>query len=137
MKMEDQYSESGVSNWPQPKADPQYDPSDVELYRGKTFIAGNGKEYRITPEGKFSGRESIEGAEVMLIAGINKQIYMVAAACLTPKENKKAKAYLDEIIFKYGQEPREGLGLVISLTPASSKEKQRNGMIIPSIKKIK
>ncbi len=113
MKMDNQYSASGNSNWDEPtrQVDRLYNPSDVELYRGKTFVSKNGSEYRITQDGRFSGRASIEGAEVMLIAGIEKQLYMTVVACLGEKENPEAKAYMDELIFKHGQEPRKGLHL--------------------------
>lgn len=120
----------GESQWDKPTC-PQYNPNNIEPYHGKTFISGNGTEYRITEDGRFSGRDSIEGAEVMLIAGLDKRLYMAARACLGKK------AQIDNLISAYGQEPRVGLDLVVSLTYESSNEKGRNGIIIPTIKEIR
>ena len=128
----------GTSNWHDPtRKITLYDPSDIGAYCGKTFVSKKGSKYRITENGTFSGRPSIEGAEVMLIAGLEKSLYMAVLACLSERDNPKAKSQLDELVFKYGQEPKEGLDLVISLTPSSSKDKGRYGIIIPAIKWIK
>jgi len=133
----DQYKQvSGESYWNKPKME-QYNPSDVDIYFGKTFVSKNGKEYRITKDGKFSGRESIDGAEVMLVAGLEKQFYIAVAACLSETYTPKAKACLDELIFKHGKKPTNGLDLVMSLTDSSSKEKNRHGIIIPSMERIR
>lgn len=113
----------------------KYDPSNISQYFGKTFMTKRGSLYKISNEGRFIGRPSIEGADVMLIAGVDGELFEGVRDCLNKLYHGKKE--LDNLILKYGQKPQSGLHLVISLTPESAKQKDRYGLISSLIDRIK
>ena len=116
--------------------DNNFNPEDVQKYFGKSFITKSGSVYGLTSKGKFTGRPSIEGAEIMLIAGIEERLYWDVRSCLNTSE-PGLKNELDDIIREHGQEIKPGLMLVVSLTPKSVKQKDRYGLITSIVKDIK
>lgn len=111
-----------------------FDPADIKKYHGYTFITRN-SSYKITPDGRITGRESTEGAKIKLITGAEDRLYPHVMHCLS-RSRPELRDELDELIRENAQKVKEGLRLVISLTPKSAKEKDRNGMITSHIKKI-
>ena len=107
-----------------------YDPTNIQQYYGKTFVTRSSR-YRITEDGRFSGRPSIEGARIDLIAGVG------------PVEERRiknpggiSKERLDSLIMEHGVEPSKGLYLAISLAAEDAKEKNRTGLVTSLIKDI-
>ncbi len=109
-----------------------FDPVNVQNYYGKTFVTENNSRYTITNEGKLSGSPGIEGAEVMMIAGLREEMYREALEFL----NVKSKHRLDSLIFDYGEAPYTGLRLVLILMPKVAAEKRKIGVITSFIKRI-
>ena len=70
------------------------------------------------------GRVSVEGAEVLYIAGFNPKHYFDFTRGLLSSKEK-----FDELIKDIGEEPREGLHLVVSLTDESAERMDRVGFI--------
>jgi hypothetical protein len=108
-----------------------------EKQAGKVFTTYSDSHYSISPTGAFIGRRSIEGAKVKLMAGIDNDPFLIRyfERCLdasTPKLRDK----LDELILEHGQELKEGLVMVVSLTPEAAQEKGRHGIITTPVKKI-
>ena len=108
----------------------------VGKYLGKSFITRHNSHYSISSKGKFKGRPSIEGAEVMYIAGLEERLYRQAVNYLdiTNPENKKG---LDRLIKEYGQEIKPGLLVVVSLTPRYVLKKGRHGIVTSPVKEIR
>ena len=133
-------------------AEPDYDPRNVEQYRGTTFVTDRKSRYGITADGKFTGRPSIEGAEVQLIAGMDKETSEAARSLLgvnlpAPVSDETQifalegpatdrKADLDALIMKFGKRPRKGLYLVVSVTYDSVEVTRRNGLVSSRIDHI-
>lgn len=115
-----------------------FDPTNTQKYFGKKFITKSGSVYGLTLDGKFTGRPSIEGAEIKLIAGIENEfeLYWDIISCLNTSK-PELKDRLDDLIREHGQKPKLGLRLVVSLTPEAAKQKDRYGMITSPIKNIK
>ncbi len=95
-------------------------------YVGRTFKTDNKSNYTLTPDGKISGRASIEGADIKYVVGVAYNIAEDLKKCLTPSV---PKSEFDKMIQEHGQEPREGLCLVVSLTSRSAEEKNRKGIV--------
>ena len=78
-----------------------FNPEKVQQYYGRTFITESGSSYGITKEGRFTGRPSIEGAEIMLIAGFKNELYPKFRYYLqysTPElKRSKAKCFIFSI----------------------------------------
>ena len=110
---------------------PKYDPANVRNYFGKLFITENGSHYGITKNGKFTGRPSIEGADIKLIAGLSEELYHDARSCL----NHSLKS-IERLILKNGQEIKPRLLLVASLTNEYAEERKRGGIVTSPIKEI-
>lgn len=109
-----------------------FDPSNVKKYYGKIFVTESGSHYGLTKDGKFTGRVSIEGAEIMLIAGIESKLHYSIVDCLDTSD-PELKIKLDNLIREHGKEPVKGLDLVVSLAPKSVKQKNRYGLITSTI----
>lgn len=107
-----------------------YDPADIEPFKGKSFLTKNGSCYSIDSDGRILGRPSIEGAKVEYIAGFDVKYFLNFRFALDNKQR------LDGVILNIGEEPSPGLCLVISLTPESSRDKRRNGLITSKLKNI-
>lgn len=117
-----------------PESKQHYNPKDVQKYSGKTFLTSSGSKYGITLDGRFTGRPSIEGAKISMIAGVEDGSYLDIRDALDTNSSLKNK--LERVIIRDGEEIRPGLRLVISLTEESSKEKGRYGFITSQIKQI-
>lgn len=113
----------------------QFNPQDVQRYYGKTFVTESGSEYGLTQDGKFTGRPSIEGSEVTLIAGIKEEYSFSVLSCLDASM-PELKKRLDSLILEEGEKIKPGLRLVVSLTPESIEKTNRHGMITSTISKI-
>ena len=107
----------------------KYDPADFEEFKGKTFVTRN-NHYSISGDGRILGRYSIEGAKILYVAGIENQWYLNIALSLHSKER------LDKLILEFGEKPRRGLHLIVSLTPESAEEMDRNGLVTSKINRI-
>ena len=105
----------------------KYDPTDVDALKGIGFFTHSQHLYCIDLDGKIRGRQSMEGADVQFIAGIDDKYYVPIVMSLMDKED------LDDAIRKVGEKPRPGLHLVISLTPEAAKATGRNGLITSRI----
>ena len=112
-----------------------FDPSNVRKYYRKTFTTRSGSHYGLSEYGKFTGIPSIEGADIMLIAGVENELYHDVISCLDTSE-PKLKTRLDNLIREHGKEPIIGLHLVVSLTPESIQQKNPYGMITSPITSI-
>src|SRR3989344_3837867 len=110
----------------------KFDPAHIQKYFGKLFITDNRSYYALTGDGKLTGREGIEGAEIALIAGIEDSLYKTAVSYLNKKQYK-SKVELDNFIREHGQEIRRGLRLIVSLTPKSLRKFNKYGMITSPI----
>lgn len=110
-----------------------FDPTNVQDYHGRTFVTKSGSRYGITDEGKFHGRPSIEGADILMVAGIETGLY---TEVLSTFDGKNTKANLDKLILEHGQQPRQGLHLILSLTEQAYAEKHREGFISSLIEKV-
>ena len=113
-----------------------YNPADIQRYCGTNFITKSGSHYGITEDGKFTGRPSIDGADVMLVAGVEPPYWGYIARCLSASENPELKRELDDLIYSFGQGVRPGLHLVVSLTPEFVERKGRFGIITSPIASI-
>jgi len=118
-----------------------YDPLDVAQFYGRTFISSHGSCYTVTENGKISGRPSIEGADIEYIAGMYfNKIKQKDAERLVILERSRdvfgIKELVDCIIKEYGEMPREGLGLVLTLTTDSVKRTSRWGLKVELIERI-
>jgi hypothetical protein len=112
-----------------------YNPKNIQQYFGKTFVTKSGSKYGISRDGRFTGRPSIEGAEILLIAGVSENNYWNIRQFLDysfPESKKK----LDDLILEKGLEPIPGLHLVVSLKPNAVKETERFGLISSIIEDI-
>ena len=116
------------------KGTDQFDPTNVEMYHGRTFVTESGSEYKITEDGKISGRESIEGAEVYLVAGLPDEWQLPAKLCLN---YEMPKSKLVDIVLTHGEKAKEGQALAIVLSDKSTLETKRYGLITTKIKTIK
>ena len=108
-----------------------FDPLNIKPYFGKSFTTKNNSEYKVTSEGKFSGRKGIEGANIMIIAGINPKDYSE----LKNAFHHSKDAY-DEIIKRKATAPAVGKLLAISLTSEDANKRSRNGIITSIVSKI-
>lgn len=107
-----------------------FNPSDISRYYGKTFVITNKSEYRITEKGTIEGRESIEGANLSLIAGIKPELYDNFVQLLGDRQ-----AY-ESLIRKHAEEPSEGKLLILSLTKESAERTKRNGLVTRPLESI-
>lgn len=105
----------------------------VMPYASRIYKTGNGSLYSINSNGTISGRKHIEGAGVKYVVGVEPGIAEELRKYL---DDSVPKSRFDEIIRKYGQEPREGLCLVVSLTSESAEKTNRKGMVASIIDKI-
>jgi len=109
-----------------------YDPSNFSEFYGKTFVTKHGSRYTITEDRRVSGRPAIEGAEVKYLAGISKKESLrikIGRYLLDPEK-------LEKLMREHGQDPQEGLCLVISLTEKSAQETSRFGFVTSTIDRI-
>ena len=118
-----------------------YDPANFSEFYGKTFVTGSGSRYTITQDGRISGRPSIEGAEIEYIAGIEedkafKMKFRVRQEIVDGNNMSGVKNSIDTMIKEYGQKPREGFYLAVSLTNESAREKNRWGFVTSHIEDI-
>lgn len=97
-----------------------FDPTQVEQYYGKVFVTESGSRYGITDKGIFTGRTSLEGAPVALIAGIKPEFYREALQYLRWKRPELQDRF-EDYIHEVGEEPRKGLHLILSFRPAPVK----------------
>lgn len=105
----------------------KYNPTNLDSFKGKTFVTSHNSHYSITQEGKISGRPSIEGAELLYVAGFESKYFWSFARYLGNKEE------FDKLILEVGEEPRLGLHLIVSLTQESFRKTRRNGLITSAI----
>lgn len=115
-----------------------YDPADVSAYYGKTFVTESGSRYGLTKDGRFTGRPSIEGTKVELIASIpvGLEIYRRIMISLWTEGNPKSKDNLRKIINEEGKEPVKGLRLLVCISDEDTERKDRNGLLTSPITKI-
>ncbi len=108
----------------------------IENYLGKVFTTTN-SNYSISQRGEFTGRPSIEGAKVQLMAGIEEdpKLLKYFYRCLDTS-NPKLRDTLDDLILRHGQEVKKGLRIVASLTPSAAQEKERHGIITTPVDDI-
>lgn len=115
--------------------DKVYNPKNINSYHGTVFRTVHDSEYFITEDGKIKGRPSIDGAEIMLIAGLPIEFYDEIRFYMNDSSSN-AKKCLEELMKEHGQEPKPGLMLVISLTPEDTCNKQRYGMMTSPVERI-
>ena len=94
-----------------------YDPTGVSRYHGAIFVTVKDSWYGITDNGLFTGKPLLEGAPVALIAGIEPAHKSTALMHLDPKRPDLHERF-DDYILEVGQEPKEGLHLILSFRPA-------------------
>ena len=109
----------------------------AERNAGHVYITRSNSHYAVSQDGEFMGRPSIEGAKVKFMAGIDDDPFLIRyfERCLDAS-TPQLRDRLDELILKHGQELKEGLVLVASLTPEAAKEKGRHGIITTPVRKI-
>jgi len=110
-----------------------YDPTKVSSYFGASFRTETGFQFSIDYEGRVRGRESIEGARVDLIAGVESADYWKARSCFNKPITRERKNQLDGIIFEQGYVPKKGLHLALSLVPEDVDRKNRIGLLTAKI----
>ena len=69
----------------------EYDPRNTRKYAGKTFVTRNESEYSVTEDGRISGRRSLEGAKIELLAGLKEEFYWDAVAYIQEFEKTLGK----------------------------------------------
>ena len=113
------------------KDEQEFDPGNIFPYLGTAFLTEHG-EYRVSREGRVCGRESIEGAQVSLIAGIRTEDYAEAKSDL----ESDLKPAFDRLILRKGVKPEKGLHLAISLTDEEAERCGRNGIVTSVLQEI-
>jgi hypothetical protein len=108
-----------------------YDPSYITPYFGKVFITKSDSRYEITSEGKISGRERIEGASIMMIAGIDPE----DRPELLEAFHHSKEAY-DRVLKEKASSPDIGKSLAISLTTEDARKRSSKGLVTSLIEKI-
>lgn len=100
-------------------------------YAGKTFFTGK-SIYSIDQDLAFHGRPSIEGAQINKIAGIDPEYKMEISMYL----GSKNYGQLNELIDLKGEEAKEGLLLVLTLTSDEMIKRSRIGFVSSEIQRI-
>lgn len=120
-----------------------FDPESIEEYHSHVFKTVNDSYYSITPDGRISGRPSIEGAKIELIGGIDPEIYYQLyhdlGWCCRP-EKLMTMGELTTLIRNLGQKIEEGLVMALTIfpeDPETGKIYPRIGMITSPIDKMK
>lgn len=114
-----------------------FDPSNIQKYYGKSFFTRSGSIYTITVDGKFSGRPSIEGGHVELIASVPAQYLSELDRLQSLPVSLESKTMYDLVIKNLGLEVQKGLALVVSLTEQSMLDKMTLGIITSNLTEIK
>ncbi|MBU1199236.1 MAG: hypothetical protein KKF46_05085 [Nanoarchaeota archaeon] len=104
-------------------------------YHGSSYLTEHNSCYGLSKKGKFRGRESIEGADIAYMAGLDPFYYRTAVKFMTHYD-PEVKKQLDELIKEKGQEIQPGLIIVASLTDESGKERNRNGIVTSLVDKM-
>lgn len=119
----------------------RYNPEDVAQYAGWYFEVSSHSDsddsYRlgVTPDGRITGRGSVEGARIGRIAGLDAVGYWGALEFLAPAKPERREE-LDRYIEINGKKPEAGLSLALSLHREDAAEKGRNGLVSGPIKFI-
>ena len=113
-----------------------YDPREVSRYHGAIFVTVRDSWYGITDNGLFTGKPLVEGAPVALIAGIEPAHKREALEYLDPNQPDLHERF-DDYILEVGQEPKEGLHLIVGFRPAPAQgDKLYYGIVSSLIEKI-
>ena len=110
----------------------KYNPRDVHLYHGKTFVTESGSQYRISEDGRLYGRKSTDGAKVLMIASVEWLGKVHALNGI----GEGSIPLLEEAILEYGIKPEPELPLVLSLSLEPPHEKKEDGMVTSTLEKI-
>ncbi len=104
-----------------------YNPTNVAQYAGKTFVTENGSKYSVTEDGRFTGRESIEGGKIRAITGLPNDFLRSATikSYLAEHNEDGTRRSIDDLkenagelvgyLQKEGQELVKGRGLALCL----------------------
>ncbi len=125
----------------------KYNPRDISPYMGKTFITENESVYKITADGRFSGRKSIEGAKIRAIAGVSNDIvtamtiqdylaeYNTDETKRTPAQMTENAEGLEQFLGEIGQQivGEKDLAICVVLEEKDITEKGRIGFKSSSI----
>ena len=106
----------------------------VKNYLGSSFVTQH-SVYKISKDGRFEGRPSIEGAELELIGGLEKKFREAAIEYLITSM-PELKEKLDLLIKEKGQKIKPGLIVVASLTSEYVEKKQRHGIVTSTVKDV-
>src|SRR3989344_3487617 len=99
-----------------------YDPQYLIPHLGKYFTTVSGSKYGITWEGTFTGRPNIEGCEVQCLVGLEGHLFEEVLQSLESMPIDRRERYLTETLQKYGQEPEQGLRMMVGFAPQSKKD---------------
>jgi hypothetical protein len=116
----------------------EFDAAHVARYHGKKFTTSHDHTYGITEDGRFTGRPSIEGAKVLLIAGVEDSRWWACNELLGSEGDRteEGKQKFDNWIRTYGRDPEIGLSLVIAVTAEDFKAHDRYGLLTTEVVKI-
>lgn len=114
----------------------EFNPESVEPYYGKTFVTRKGTSYTITIEGRLTGRRSIEGARVSMIAGIPRAHYIEVRECLS-MSREETDTILEDNFRKYGVPVQKGLHLAVKLHTEDARRLNRRGLVTSEILEIR
>lgn len=108
-----------------------YYPIDVQKHAGRIFISESKRRYAVDEKARiFNGNEIVSGSRMSLIAGIPEEFYFDAICSISSKHE------LDEFIRKYGEAPRKGLCLMVSVSQEDFKRHESAGFVTKPIKLI-
>lgn len=99
-------------------------------YANYTFHTESGSTYSFDNEGRFHGRESLEGLQAERVAGLDYENGKIARTHLYLGH----KQGLIDLIAQNGQEPRKGLYLVLALTNEATEKSRKIGFITSKLK---
>jgi len=106
----------------------EYDPTNIAPYLGKEFTT-NGSKYRIDDDGKFRGRESLEGARVIGIASLAQRDKFLLSPLL---DSRKSSTLLDALK-EHGLAPTVGMSLVVVISQEDVEQRGRVGIMTSAI----
>jgi len=107
-----------------------FDPSNITPYLGKSFITKNSR-YNVIAEGKISGKTSLNGANIMMIAGIKPEDRGELLGAF-----HHSKETYDRVFKEKASPPEIGKSLAISLTPEDANERCSSGLVSSVIERI-
>ena len=108
-----------------------YNPADIP--KNKTYITESGSNYSLDSEGRFHGRDSIEGVKPVLVAGLGQKHEMAIDSSFDYVDRNA----LGDLIKKFGKKPKKNRYLVMLLSTEDMEKTGRIGFKSSPLEKIK